>query len=272
MQEAAFAARGLPWTYLSFRVRAGELDVAVRGLRVLGFAGFNVTIPHKEAILPLLDAIDADARRIGAVNTVRVEDGRLHGFNTDAPAAVDALAVDGGAAVVGRRCLVLGAGGAGRAAAFALAQAGAAKVVILNRTPERAGRVADAVAAAVPGCDVGSGPLDPAPTARAVGEADIVVHATAATMSAAMGGAGGRAPWLEALRAELHGGMTVLDMVYTPRWTELLRAAREAGATPVSGLAVLVHQGARAFTLWTGQPAPVDVMRRAVDAAIPDRG
>lgn len=272
MHEAAFAARGLPWAYLAFRVRAAELGVALRGLQVLGCEGFNVTIPHKETILPLLDALDADARRIGAVNTVRVEDGRLHGFNTDAPAVVDALVGDGGAVIPGRRCLVLGAGGAGRAAAFGLARAGAAQVVILNRTAERADRVAAEVSAAVPGCDVGSGPLDPAAAARAVRGADIVVQATAATMSAAMGGAGGRAPWLEALRAGLRGGMTVLDMVYTPRWTELLRAAREAGATPVSGLAMLVHQGARAFTLWTGQPAPVEAMRGAVDAEIPDRG
>jgi len=91
-------------------------------------------------------------------------------------------------------------------------------------------------------------------------------------MSAAMGGLGGRAPWLDAIRAHLRRGITVLDMVYTPKWTELLTSAREAGAAAVSGLSLLVHQGARSFELWTGRPAPVDVMMRAVDAEIPDRG
>lgn len=272
MHNAAFAALGLNWTYLAFRVRATELATALRGMAALGFAGFNVTIPHKEAVLPLLDTVDADAQRIGAVNTVRVDDGRLQGFNTDAPAVVDALGRDGGAGIPGSRCLVLGAGGAGRAAAFALAGSGAAQIVILNRTADRADRLAAEVSTAVPGRDVGSGPLDSVSVARAVRGAEIVVQATGATMSAAMGGSGGRAIWLDALRAGLRSGMTVLDMVYTPRWTELLQAAREAGATPVSGLSMLVYQGTRAFTLWTGQPAPVAVMQGAVDAEIPDRG
>lgn len=272
MHNAAFAARGLPWVYLAFRVRAGDLSAALRGLSALGFAGCNVTIPHKTSVLPLLDAVDPDAQRIGAVNTIRVEGGRLRGFNTDAPAVVDALHHDGGAEIAGSRCLVLGAGGAGRAAAFALARAGAAQVVILNRTEERVRRLAVEVSAAVSACDVVSGRLDPGAVARAVRGVDVVVQATSATMSAAMGGSGGRAMWLDALREGLRGGMAVLDMVYTPRWTEVLQAARDVGARPVSGLSMLVYQGAGAFTLWTGQPAPVDVMRGAVDAEVPDRG
>lgn len=270
MHNAAFAALDLPWTYLAMRVRPADLAAAVRGLVALGWAGFNVTIPHKEAIIPLVHDLDADARRIGAVNTVRIEHGRLQGYNTDAPAVVEALQ-RGGAAIAGSACLVLGAGGAGRAAAFALAGAAAARLVILNRTVERAARLAEAVAAAAPACTVRGAPLEPEVVGRAVQDAAIVVQATPATMSAAMGGAGGRAAWLDALRAGLHSGMTVLDMVYTPRWTELLQAAREAGARPVSGLAMLVYQGAASFALWTGQAAPVDVMQGAIDAAIPDR-
>ena len=99
---------------------------------------------------------------------------------------------------------------------------------------------------------------------RVVGDAEIVVHATAATMSAAMGGGGGRADWLQVLARRLHRGMAVLDMVYTPAWTELLGAAKAAGATAVSGLSMLVFQGARSFQVWTGRPAPLDVMRQAV--------
>jgi len=272
MHNAAFAALGLNWTYLAFRVQPAELPQAVRGIRGLGFMGLNVTVPHKEAVVPLLDEVDATAARIGAVNTVRVDEERLVGFNTDAPGVLDALEGAGGARVPGGRCLVLGAGGGGRAAAFGLAQAGAAKVVILNRTPSRAEKLAQQVAAAVRACDVAAGALDASSAVHFAREADIIVQATSATMSAAMGGLGGRAPWLDAIRAHLRRGITVLDMVYTPKWTELLTSAREAGAAAVSGLSLLVHQGARSFELWTGQPAPVDVMMRAVDAEIPDRG
>ena len=272
MHNAAFAALGLNWTYLAFRVQPRDLSQAVRGIRGLGFTGFNVTVPHKEAVVPLLDEVDATAARIGAVNTVRVDEERLVGFNTDAPGVLDALEGAGGARVPGGRCLVLGAGGGGRAAAFGLAQAGAAKVVILNRTPSRAEKLAQQVAAAVRACDVAAGALDASSAVHFAREADIIVQATSATMSAAMGGLGGRAPWLDAIRAHLRRGITVLDMVYTPKWTELLTSAREAGAAAVSGLSLLVHQGARSFELWTGRPAPVDVMMRAVDAEIPDRG
>jgi shikimate dehydrogenase len=272
MHNAAFTALGLNWTYLAFRVPAADLPQAVRGIKGLGFAGFNVTVPHKEAVLPLLDEVDATAARIGAVNTVRVDEERLVGFNTDAPGVLDALEGAGGARVPGGRCLVLGAGGGGRAAAFGLAQAGAAKVVILNRTRSRAEKLVQHVAAAVRACDVLAGPLDASSVERFARDADIIVQATSATMSAAMGGLGGRAPWLDAIREHLRRGMTVLDMVYTPKWTDLLASAREAGAAAVSGLSLLVHQGARSFELWTGRPAPVDVMKRAVDAEIPDRG
>ena len=272
MHNAAFAATGLNWVYLAFRVRADDLRGALRGLAALDAAGVNVTIPHKEAVVLLLDEIDPSAARIGAVNTVRIAGSKLQGSNTDAAGVVDALTRDGGARLRGGRCLILGAGGGGRAAAFALAEAGAAKVVILNRAPDRARTLAQEVSSVARACDVGSGPLDPVTVGREAEDADVIVQATSATMSQAAGGYGGREAWLAALRGTLRGGMTVLDMVYTPRWTDLLGAAREAGATVVSGLSMLVYQGARAFELWTGRPAPVEVMKRAVDAAIPDRG
>jgi len=267
MHTAAFEALGLEWRYLAFRVLPARLEDAVRGIRALGLAGVNVTTPHKETIMALLDGIEAPARRIGAVNTVRVEDGELVGYNTDAPGLIDALMHDGGATLTGARCLVVGAGGAGRSAAFALAGAGVRSLIILNRTPGRAQEVAARVAEAVPGCAIGAGPLDAATAARAVGDVDIIIQATGATLSAAMGGGGGRAAWLGALEPTLRPGMTVLDMVYTPRRTELLAAAAAAGATVVDGLSMLVYQGARSFELWTGLPAPISVMRRSLDAA-----
>src|SRR5439155_16278883 len=229
------------------------LGQALRGLVALGMVGVNITIPHKESAVGLLDEVDSLARQIAAVNTVRVSGGRLMGFNTDAAGVVDALTSDGGMPVSGRPCVVVGAGGGGRAAAFALAAAGASRITVLNRTERKARNLADAVHRAAPGCKVEPAPLAPETISRAVEDAEIVVHATAATMSAAMGG-GGRADWLQALARGLRQGMAVLDMVYTPAWTELLGAAKSAGAAAVSGLSMLVFQGARSFELWTGRP------------------
>src|SRR2546422_3676401 len=262
MHNAAFHALQMNWRYAAFRVPAAGLSQALRGVVALGMAGVNVTIPHKESAAGVLDELDDLARQIGAVNTVGVSGSRLRGFNTDGAGMLDALISDGGMPASGRRWVVVGAGGGGRAAAFALAAAGASRITVLNRTERKARNLADAVHRAAPGCKVEPAPLAPETISRAVEDAEIVVHATAATMSAAMGG--GRADWLQALARGLRQGMAVLDMVYTPAWTELLGAAKAAGAAAVSGLSMLVFQGARSFELWTGRPAPLDVMRQAV--------
>jgi len=266
MHGAAFGAAGIDWRYVAFRVAAADLAAAVRGIRALGIAGINVTVPHKETIIAFLDEIEGRARDIGAVNAVRLEGRHLVGYNTDAPGLCDALTHDGGLILTGVRCLILGAGGAGRSAAYALAGAGVRSIVVLNRTPSRAQEVAARVDAAHPACAVAAGPLDADTVTRAAEDTDVIIQATSATLSAAMGGGGGRAPWLRALEPVLRPGMTVLDMVYTPRRTELLVAAGEAGATVVDGLSMLIYQGARSFELWTGLSAPIDVMRRALDA------
>lgn len=264
MHNAAFEALNMNWRYVAFRVSSGALREALRGIGALGFVGANVTVPHKEAAAALVDELDLVAQRIGAVNTVRVAEGRLQGFNTDAAGVLDALAKDGRTPVAGKRCVVIGAGGGGRAAAFGFASAAAGHLSILNRTVSRARGLAEMVGRAAPGCVVEASDLSPESLERTLEGADVVVQATVATMSAAFGGGGGRAEWLSAVAGRLRAGMTVLDMVYTPVWTELLSAARSAGAVPVSGLAMLVYQGAHSFELWTGRPAPIDAMRRAI--------
>lgn len=264
MHNAAFEALQMSWRYAAFRVSSGALPQALRGVAALGLVGVNVTIPHKEAAASLVDDLDPAAKQIGAVNTVQVAGGRLRGFNTDGAGVLDALAADGGVQPSGRACLILGAGGGGRAAAVALASAGASRVTVLNRTERRAVDVAQIVGRAAPACRVDAGPLTVDAVEHALENADVVVHATAATMSAAMGGGGGRADWLAAVSARLRPGMAVLDMVYTPPWTDLLGGARAAGARAVSGLSMLLFQGARSFELWTGRSAPVEVMRRAL--------
>lgn len=263
MHNAAFAAAGLNWRYVACRVSKPGLSASLRGLAALGFAGCNVTVPHKEAAASIVDELDPLASRVGAVNAVRVAGDRLQGFNTDAPGVLDALRHDGRAALDGATCVVAGAGGGARAAAYALAGP-AKRVTVLNRTESRARGLVQGLAAAFPHGDFRTGDLSSDGVKAALDGADVFVHATSATMSAAMGGGGGRAEWLEPLAGALRPGCVVLDMVYTPVWTDLLEEAKRAGATPVSGLAMLVYQGARSFELWTGHPAPVDVMREAV--------
>ncbi len=263
MHNAAFEALGMNWRYVAFRVDAAALPVALRGAAALGMAGLNVTVPHKEAAARAVDVLDPLARRVGAVNTIRIRGGRLEGFNTDVPGLLDAL-VGAGASPAGSTALVLGAGGAGRAAAVALAEAGARQVVIANRTRSRAEAAARAVQQAAAGCLVEVADLTPEAIRRAVRASDVVVHATSASLEAGGSSSPPQAGWQEALAEGLRPGTVVLDMVYRPARTALLRAAEAAGARAVSGLALLVCQGARSFEIWTGRPAPVDAMRRAV--------
>lgn len=254
MLNAAFAAAGVDASYVRFPVSPDALADAVRGLRALGIAGANVTVPHKTSVLPLLDSVDDAARAIGAVNTVvRGEDGRLHGLNTDAGGLVRAL-VEAGARLEGARALVLGAGGAARAAIYGLAGAGAEVTVAARRQEAARALWHDALSLS-----------DETGLRTALTRADVVVHATSATLL----GDEDRATrlFLAQLPLEaLRPGTLVTDLVYTPRDTALLRAARAHGARTLDGTAMLLHQGALAFERWTGLPAPLEAMRAALDA------
>ncbi len=254
MLNAAFAAAGVDASYVRFPVAPDALADAVRGLRALGIAGANVTVPHKTSVLPLLDSVDDAARAIGAVNTVvRGEDGRLHGLNTDASGLVRAL-VEAGARLEGARALVLGAGGAARAAIYGLAGAGAEVTVAARRQEAARALWHDALSLS-----------DDTGLRTALTRADVVVHATSATLL----GDDDRATrlFLAQLPLEaLRPGTLITDLVYTPRDTALLRAARAHGARTLDGTAMLLHQGALAFERWTGLPAPLEAMRAALDA------
>jgi shikimate dehydrogenase len=215
MQNAAFAARGLDWAYVACRVEAPALEAAVRGLAALGFAGANVTRPHKQAVALLCDELDESAARSGSVNTLVFENERILGVDTDGEAVVGVVEA------VGRRVLVLGDGGAARAVAAALSHAGAATVRLASRR-------------------------DPDWPPSADG-ADVLVNAT---------------PLVDEVPVAPRDGMQVVDLAYRAdgRPTALIDAA---GAGAVDGLEVLVRQGAAAFERWTGEPAPVDIMRAA---------
>ena len=254
IHNAAFAALGLDWVYVPLPVHPLHLFAALTGLGAMGFAGANVTMPHKAAVADLIDELSDDARRLHAVNTIVCDGERLRGENTDAPGFERFLRMDAGVDPSGRAALILGAGGAGRACALALARSGVASITVAAREPAR---VAD-VAAAVDGLDieVRAVAFDEAPTVHA----DLIVNATPL---------GARQ---EALPVPTFGpGTVVVDLLYHPVVTPLLVQARAVGALAFGGVGLLLHQAALSFEIWTGQQPPLDVMSAAALAAIADR-
>ena len=242
MQNAAFAARGLDWAYVPLPVAAPRLEEAVAGLVALGFAGANVTIPHKTAVVSFCDEIDEVAERAGSVNTLVVRDGRVLGSSTDGLAVTEAVAC------AGERVLLLGAGGAAQAVATALLDAGVAELVVSSRTPDRAHALVARLRTTFHSQTVTAEDAWP-PSAEA---ATLVVNAT---------------PIRDEVVVELGSGQQVVDLAYRPDGsdTAFVAAARLLGCRAVvDGLEVLVRQGAASFERWTGVPAPVEVMRTAV--------
>ncbi len=252
MFRAAFREVGLDWSYHVFDVPPDDLESAVLAIRALGLRGVNVTIPHKVAVIPYLDELDPQARSIGAVNTVCNEGGRLVGYNTDVVGVLGALEM-AGFWPQGRSAVILGAGGAARAAAFALAGAGVTRLHVANRSRARAESLAEAVAGGHPAVELTWSGLEEVPV-----DADLLVQATAVGMAPLEDGC----PLPEEF--PLGPDTTVLEMVYSPVETVLVKRARRAGARVVTGLSMLAYQGARSFELWTGVRAPVRTMWEAL--------
>lgn len=243
IQQAAFQRVARTSAYLPFRVPPERLGSAFDAARVLNLKGFNLTLPHKEAAARLVDALEGDAQAIGAVNVVVNKDGRLVGHNTDT-AAVTAALEQHGARIDGARVLVLGAGGAARAAVFALGRAGAGEVVVANRTFRRAQALAMELGKV--GIVALASPLTRAAMLEIVPESSIIVNATSVGLND---------PSTSPLPLDvtIDSDATVLDLVYRPLKTRLLAQAREAGAQTVDGLDVLVNQGLGALSLWLGK-------------------
>jgi shikimate dehydrogenase len=253
IQNAAFAELGLDWVYVALPVPSGAGPAAVSAMRTLSLGGLSVTMPHKADVLAAVDRVSAAAAELGAANCLAWSGDEVVAHNTDGAGFIDSLRADGGVDPAGCTAAVLGAGGAARAVVHALGAAGAAEIVIVNRTRSRA-ETAVALAPAV--ARVG-GMAD-------VAGADVVVNAT----SVGMGRSPDDADALPVAPGALSAGQTVMDLVYQPRRTALLVAAQQSGARPVDGVGMLVHQAAHAFEHWTGQTAPLAVMAAAARGAV----
>jgi shikimate dehydrogenase len=250
MHNAALRFDGLDMVYLAFDVMPDDLAAAVGGMRALGFRGWNVTVPHKEAMVPLLDSLDDLAACVGAVNTVALAEGCLRGHNTDVAGFLGALHAVMPKGVVGARCLLAGAGGAARAVLAALASAGVGEVDVFNRTAERAHTLCELGRTwGVPKCTV----VEHEGLAAAGAQANLLVNATTIGMNPAVKDS----PFpVDILTAD----QAIIDLVYSSAPTKLVEWAGRIGARAVDGREMLVRQAACSYEIWTGRAAPVEVM------------
>lgn len=248
LANAAFAASGTDWTMVAFDVPEGGAAQAIAAVRALGIGGLMVTMPHKAEVIPHLDRLTDRAAALEAVNSIAWDGDELVGDNTDGAGLVASLSQDHGVHPVGKRCVVFGAGGAARSVVWSLAEAGAADVAVVNRTADRA-RVAAALA----------GPVGRVGSVDDVSAADLIVNATSVGMGASPGDSGP----LPLPAGLLRAGQVVVDLVYQPLETPLLRAAAGAGALPVDGLGMLVHQAALSLERWTGTDPDLKAMASA---------
>lgn len=259
MLEAAFEACGLDWRYLNIEVAPSHLAEAITGVRAFGMRGINLTIPHKVAVIPYLDALSEEARLIGAVNTVRRDGDRLIGENTDGKGFLRGVRADAGVDPKGKRVVMIGAGGAARAIATELLLAGITDLLVVNRSVERGEQMVSDLRHST------SGPIRFAPWQgcfRVPGDADLFVNATSI----------GLFPDVDAMPevdlSDARKDCLVCDAVFNPPVTRLLAAARDRGMPVLDGLSMLVYQGVIGFELWTGKKAPEGVMKEALSAAL----
>jgi shikimate dehydrogenase len=257
IHNAAFQKLGLNFVYLAFKVE--DLDGAIRGIRALGnLRGFSVTIPHKVAVMPFLDEVEQTAKHIGSVNTILVEQGKLTGYNTDASGALRALQ-NGGVALKGNQVLLVGTGGAARAIAFALAATKEVGGLILLGIDEKERlKLAEDLRERTK-LNVEYGPLTDETLRSGIKTSQVLIHSTPIGMH----------PKVDETcipSSLLAPHLTVMDIVYNPLETRLLREAKAAGCRTIRGLEMFLHQAVAQFELWTGQAAPVEVMRSVLES------
>jgi shikimate dehydrogenase len=255
MMEAACRSLGLPWRYLTLKVSPADLAAGIQGIRAMGFRGLNLTIPHKVEVLQYLDEVNADARIMGAVNTIYREGNRLIGANTDGKGFLKALRDDAHMDPAGRKFMILGAGGAARSISVELALAGAAEIEIVNRNETRARELADLL---------GRNTKARVTYQAWSGEVSIAKDTHGLVNATSIG----LYPDIEDMPSldfgTIRSGMVVCDVIPNPPRTRFVKEAEARGAITLDGLGMLVYQGAIAFKLWTGMDAPIDVMKQSL--------
>jgi len=261
MHNAAYAKLGLNYCYVPISVKPEDLERALEGIRILGFAGVNVTIPHKEAVISHLDEVTKLARVIGSVNVILNQEGRLIGYNTDGPGFIDSLKEDAGFDVKDKRALILGAGGGAKAVAMTLAQDGIKNLVISDLIYEKAENLCEYINShfgiAPYACPANSNELR-----KVIDKCDLIVNASPVGMSPNTNAS----PLSDDIR--IPNSAVAYDLVYNPMETKFLKQAKASGAKTVSGLGMLIRQGALAFSLFTEEEAPVKVMKEAALKAL----
>ena len=261
MHNAAFAKIKQNACYVPFSVAPADLKRAVGAIVPLGICGLNITIPHKETIIPYLDDLTDDARMIGAVNTVEVTGGKLVGHNTDGRGFIRSLREETTFRPKGKTILMVGSGGAARAVGFNLALSGAKTLLLFDLDPVKAKKL---------GNDIRNNTaarvmvIDQKGLAKHSQDAECIINATPLGLKPG--------DPLPIQRQLIQKGHLICDLVYNPLWTPLLKAARSAGAETLSGIGMLLYQGVIAFEIWTGEKAPVSVMKRALTGQIARRG
>lgn len=254
MHNSAFQALGMNWAYVPLLVQSHLMDDALKGLVALGFRGANVTVPHKERVIPFVDELSPDASCIGAVNTLVVNEGRLLGFNTDWTGFLNHLS-ELGFDVSGSRALVLGSGGSARAVVYALCSRGA-DVTVCSRNAETAQAIMRDISKLFGGCSIGLVPLENIEGMDLA--SDLIVNTTPVGMSPRAG----FCPWPDEI--PFPWCRLAYDLVYDPTKTRFMEAAENSGAMSANGLGMLIHQAGTAFKIWTGMEPPIEVMKKAV--------
>jgi shikimate dehydrogenase len=253
IHNTAFVHMHLDFVFLAFRVKPKALEDAVRGMRSLGIRGLNVTMPHKSTVTKFLDEVDPTVKLLNAANTILNKEGKLVGYNTDGIGALKAL-TDTGMKLDGKKVLLLGAGGAAKAIAFSLADE-VEELVILNRSAKKARILAENIGRTHHSKVVGN-LLSSAQIKKRVKDCDILINATSV----------GMAPKIDQSLVELQWlkrNLWVMDIVYNPLETKLIKNAKAVGARVITGVEMLLNQGAASFEIWTNIPAPIEVMKKA---------
>lgn len=251
IQQTALKAQGLDYLYLPFRVLKEDLEIALEGINALNFVGINVTLPHKTSILNLLDEVSAEARLIGAVNTVVFKDGKSLGYNTDGQGFLRSLLEEGKIDPLQKKVLILGSGGAARAVAVTLALQGVKDLVIVNRTMEKAKNLVSELAEKISGVNYRSMAFLPALLAEEISKVDLIINATSIGLKTSQFPV--KSEWFNSRQM-------VVDLVYYPLQTSFLQKAARGGAQTLTGAGMLVYQGVEAYRLWTGMKPPVELM------------